>query len=212
MSAQFGNSEQSTDNEPFGNNIAVDANFPAKFDSGDGSVAGFGIGYKINDRIRIEGRLSRRDGSFNDRKIGTGARAGEEYILDGEIESTTLTVEGFYDFPNQSAFTPYVKAGLGVSDNSYAARLGGAGASDFDAFDGTVDGFYDNYADDSSTELSWNVGLGGTYKLTEKASVFGEFQYANFGDVKTGADSFTDGFKIDSASAQELSVGVRINF
>ncbi|GAA0419560.1 porin family protein [Cocleimonas flava] len=212
VTAQLGVSEQASDSEPTGNNIATDSDFPAKFDSGDSSVAGIGIGYKFSEKFRIEGRLTHRDGDFNDKNIGSGARAGEEYVLNGNIESTALTVEGFYDFPNSTLFTPYIKAGLGVSDNSYSARLGGAGVAAFDAFDGAADGYYDAYADGDSTELSWNVGIGGNYKLSKRTSIYGEYQYASFGDVKTGSDSFTDGFKIDDVSAHEFVAGVRIDF
>ncbi|XQF93963.1 hypothetical protein ACOBV9_21315 (plasmid) [Pseudoalteromonas espejiana] len=54
----------------------------------------------------------------------------------GDLKTTTYTIEGFYDFDNNTAFTPYIKAGLGVADNSYySAKLGGQGISAFDAFD-----------------------------------------------------------------------------
>ena len=212
VAGQLGISQQSGDSEPYGNNIAADPDFPATFDSGDGSAGAFGIGYIFNDRFRIEGRIGFRDGSFNSREVGIGARAGEEYILDGDIESTTFTVEGFYDFPNNSSFTPYVKAGLGVSDNSYSARLGGAGVAAFDPFDGVTDGFYDNYADGDSTEFSWNVGVGGNVELSESTSFYGEYQYASFGDVQTGQDSFTDGFEINDIAAHEFVVGIRVKF
>lgn len=211
-SIQLGYSEQASESEPYGNNIAVDADFPAEFDAGDSVVGGVGIGYRFNDNFRLEGRLAYRNSDFNETQFGTGERNGSEYILNGEISSTTLTVEGFYDFSNSSAFTPYIKAGIGVSDNDYSARLGGAGVAAFDPYDGTTDGYYDNYADDSSTEFSWNVGFGGSYDLSDKTALYVEYQYTVFGDVRTGQDSFTDGFKIDDAAANELMVGVRINF
>lgn len=210
--AQVGFSEQLGDSEPYGSNIAVDADFPAEFDAGDGTPGGIGIGYAFSEQFRIEGRISYRDSSFNDRQVGTGARDGEEYVLNGAIESTTFTVEGFYDFPNDSPFTPYVKAGLGVADNSYSARLGGAGVAAFDPFDGVSDGYYDAYADGDSTELSWNVGVGGNFELSERFSLYGEYQYVSFGDVSTGQDSFTDGFRIDDARANEFTLGIRMNF
>lgn len=209
---QLGGSQQASDSEPYGNNVAVDADFPGAFDAGDGTVGGIGIGYKFSEQIRVEGRLAYRDSSFDDRQIGTGARAGEEYVLNGEIKSTALTVEGFYDFPNNTKLTPFVKAGLGVSDNSYDARLGGAGVAAFDAFDGNVDGFYDAYADGDSTELSWNVGLGGTFEISKRTAIYGEYQYASFGDVRTGQDAFTDGFKVDDIASHEVVLGLRVNF
>ncbi|MBU3004655.1 outer membrane protein [Paraglaciecola arctica] len=211
-SAQLGVSQQINDSQAIGNNIAVDADFPAEFDAGDGTVGSIGLGYVINPQFRVEARLGYRESSFDETLLGTGARDGEEYILDGEIQSTTLTLEGFYDFQNSTAFTPYIKAGVGISDNSYSAKLGGTGVAAFDAFDGATDGFYDAYTDDDSTEFSWNVGFGGHYQVNETTSVYAEYQYASFGDVQTGQDSFTDGFTIEDLSTNEVSVGIRVNF
>ena len=210
VSAQLGASQQASDSEPIGNNIAADEDFTGEFDAGDSTVGGIGIGYIFSEQFRIEGRITYRNSDFNDRKFGTGAREGEEYILNGDIESTAFTIEGFYDFPNNSSFTPYIKAGLGVSDNNYSARLGGAGVAAFDPFDGVTDGYYDDYEDGNSTEFSWNVGVGGNFEFSERTSIYGEYQYASFGDVSTGQDSFTDGFKIDDISAHEFMVGIRI--
>ena len=210
--ALIGTSSQATDSEPYGNNIAADSDFPGKFSSGDGNVGTIGVGYSYNNKIRVEGRLAHRNGDFNDQKFGTGSRAGEEYILNGDIKSTTLTVEGFYDFPTSSAFKPYVKAGVGVSRNRYAARLGGAGVAAFDPFDGTTDGFYDAYADQRSTEFTWNAGLGATYDINKKINLVAEYQYVSLGDGSTGQDSFTDGFQVDGATTNEFQIGLQVNF
>lgn len=209
--AQLGYSQQANDVTPYGNNIAADSDFPGEFDASDSAVGGIGFGYAFNEQYRIESRLSYRDASFNDTKLGTGARNGEEYLVDGNIETTTLTLEAFYDFANSTAFTPYIKTGVGVAFNRFSARLGGAGVAAFDPFDGNVDGYYDAYSDEDSTEFSWNVGLGANYAISNTVSVYGEYQYAIFGDVSTGQDSFTDGFNIDNASAHEVMFGLRVS-
>lgn len=211
-SAQIGYSSQAQDSAPYGNNIAADADFPGSFDADNSAVGAIGLGYRFNDNFRLEGRLGYRSSDFNDTHYGTGARNGAEYTLNGDISSTTFTIEGFYDFPNSTAFTPYVKAGIGVSRNKYSAKLGGAGVAAFDPYDGTADGYYDNYADGKSTEFTWNVGFGGSYEVSKSTQIFAEYQYAQFGDVKTGQDSFTDGFKIDDAAAHEVMIGLRVNF
>jgi opacity protein-like surface antigen len=125
-------------------------------------------------------------------------------VVEGVLKTTTYTIEGFYGFDNSTAFTPYIKAGLGLADNSYSAKLGGAGISAFDAFDGNVDGYYDAYADNDSTEFTWNIGAGVNYQITKTMSLYTEYQYIEFGDVQTGQDAFTDGFKIDSAASHEF--------
>lgn len=207
----IGGNFQATDSEPYGNNIAVDPDFPGEFDAGDGFVGGVGVGYDFGNQFRVEGRLAFRNSDFNETQFGTGARDGEEYILDGSFQSTSITLEGFYGIETGSDIKPYVKAGIGVSRNDYDARLGGAGVAAFDAFDGTADGFYDNYADGSSTEFAWNVGFGASYVVDDQITLFGEYQYVSAGAVETGQDSFTDGFGIDSTS-HELLIGIRTSF
>ncbi|MBE1275229.1 outer membrane protein [Enterovibrio baiacu] len=215
-----GKSYQATDSEPYGNNIAQDADFPGKFDAGDGTVSTLGLGYVINEQFRIETRLGYREGKFNSQRIGTGARTGEEYVLNGKLKSTTLTVEGFYDVDTGTAFTPYIKAGVGVARNEYSARLGGAGVQGFfDQLDGAVDGYYDDYADETSTEFTWNLGVGASYAITDQLSLIGEYQYISLGDAGTGVDSLdfgsgetNDGFRIDEATAHEVQLGLRYHF
>lgn len=211
-SVMIGTSSQETDSEAYGNNIAVDPDFPGKFSTGDGTVGTLGLGYSFSGPLRIEGRLGFHEADFNSQKFGTGARAGEEYVLNGDIQSTTLTVEGFYDIPVSSSIKSYVKAGVGVARNRYSARLGGAGVAAFDPFDGTTDGFYDNYADEKSTEFTWNVGVGGIYAINNQISLVGEYQYVSLGDASTGQDSFSDGFRVEDATANEFHLGVQVNF
>ncbi|OEE57712.1 hypothetical protein A1OO_15550 [Enterovibrio norvegicus FF-33] len=209
----LGKSYQATDSEPYGNNIAQDADFPGKFDAGDGTVTTLGLGYIINEQFRVETRLGYREGKFNSQRVGTGSRVGEEYALNGKLKSTTLTLEGFYDVNTGTAFTPYLKAGVGVARNEYSAKLGGAGVQGFfDQLDGTSDGFYDDYADETSTEFTWNVGIGTSYAITEKMSLIGEYQFVSLGDASTGQDDFTDGFRIDNATAHEVQLGLRYLF
>lgn len=208
--ALLGASQQINEPAAYGNNIAVDADFPSMFDADNGTVGGIGIGYKFNNQFRVEGRIGYHDSSYDSQRFGTGARDGEEYILKGKVENTTYTIEGFYDFSNNTSFTPYIKAGIGLSDNSFSAKLGGAGVAAFDAFDGAVDGYYGNYADGDSSEFSWNAGIGVNYQLTEVTSVYAEYQYASFGDVSTGQDAFTDGFMIDDVATNEFAIGIRV--
>ena len=211
FSAMAGGSDQMNESEAYGNNIAVDPDFPREFDSGDGSVGTLGLGYSYNNQLSIELRLGYHDSDFNSKEIGTGARDGEEYILDGDIKSTTLTLEALYDMPVSSTIQPYIKGGVGVSRNKYSARLGGAGVAAFDAFDGTEDGFYDAYDTQSSTEFSWTVGFGASYPLNKSLALVAEYQLISMGDADTKQDGFTDAFQIDSA-AQDILIGIRTIF
>lgn len=224
-SAQIGYSAQASDSAPYGTNIAVDPDFPrSEFDAEGGLTGAIGLGYRFNENFRLEGRLSHRSSDFNNGQPGTGGNEGYEYIVDGDISSTAFTIEGFYDFPNSTAFTPYVKAGIGVSRNKYSARLTGSGITtpraefgsraidSFDNANGNLDGYYTGYDSNHSTDFTWNVGFGGSYEVSKNTTLFAEYQYGQFGDVKTSLDPFGDGFKIDNVSSHEVSVGIRVNF
>lgn len=215
FSALAGYSEQITDSSPYGNNIAKDDTFPSAFDAGDGAVYSIGIGYKFTPAIRFEARLATREGSFTETQDGTGSRAGDNYVLDGEIETTTLTFEAFYDFHNDTIFTPYIKAGVGVADNSYSARLGGPGIdalADLGFINLDSNGYYSEYNEDDSTEFTWNIGAGVAMDINDRVAVYAEYQYADFGDVATTQDAFTDGFRIDGATANEFLLGLTVTF
>ena len=103
--AMLGLGYQDSASAAYGNNIAVDPDFPAEFSINDSKVGALGIGYDMGNNFRVEGRLGFRNAHFDSQEFGTGARAGEEYVLNGAIKSTTLTVEGFYDIPTGTAFT-----------------------------------------------------------------------------------------------------------
>lgn len=210
--AFLGYNNQITDINPYGTNIAVDSDFPFNWDAGEGATAGFGIGYQLNSNVRIEGRLSHRTSKASENLLGTGARVGEDYTMVTELNSTALTVEGFYDFDTQSAFTPYLKAGVGVAKNKFAAKMGGTTGAFFDPFDGTTDGFYDAYPTETETSFTWNIGFGASYALNDTTTLFGEYQYVSLGDAATGQDFATDGFLIDGATAHEVNFGVRVAF
>ena len=199
-----GASSQTEDSQPYGSNLAIDPDFPSAFDSGDGKFGALGLGYRFNSRLSVEARLGVHKSDFNSVRAATGERAGEVFTLDGDIGSRTLTVEGIYSIPTNSAFSPYLKAGIGVSRNKYSLLLG-------QSVDGSATQFYDGYADDTSTEFTWNVGFGASYALNKSTELFGEYQYVSFGDVQTGQDAFTDGFEVDAA-ANEVSIGLRRNF
>lgn len=212
VSGVVGKSWQAEDVSAYGNNIAVDPDFPGGFDGGDGSVYGIGLGYYLQENLRLEGRITVRDMDFDGVEFGTGARDGEEYQAVGSLESTSYMLNLIYDFSISGAVKPYVKAGLGMTSNDFSTKLGGAGVAAFDAFDGVVDGYYDLYADRSDNNFSWSLGVGADYQISEGVSLFAEYQYITQGDVATGQDDFTDGFEIDGAASNEILLGVKASF
>lgn len=95
-----------------------------------------------------------------------------------------------------------MKAGIGLARNSYkvAFAVPAFGSSDF------------LYGEKTSTEFSWNVGVGASYELNSQWDIYTEYQVQNVGEVATEKDSFSDRWVNDSYLIQEVNVGLRYNF
>lgn len=162
-----------------------------------------GLGYRIDENFRVEARVSHRNNDSNNTRMGFSPLAGMDVTgtIDGELSSTSVTVEGFYDFANQTAFTPYLKAGLGFARSSYEASLF---VKEFNAsFD---------YEKETSTEFVWNIGAGVSYQLTLTTDLFAEYQLQSLGEVRTAVDSSGDTIGNDDYLMQEVNIGIRYHF
>ena len=68
----------------------------------------------------------------------------------GTWNNSTLFANLFWDFHNDSAFTPYIGAGLGLAFN-------------YTGYDFTTNSGDKFSADDRFTNFAWNVGVGASY-------------------------------------------------
>ncbi|MGF1757218.1 porin family protein [Photobacterium sagamiensis] len=162
-----------------------------------------GLGFRFDENFRIEGRVSHRNNDSDNTRMGFSPLAGMDVTgtVNGKLSSTSVTVDGFYDFANQTSFTPYLKAGVGVARNSYEATLF---VSEFNA------GF--GYEEETSTEFVWNVGAGVSYELTKTVDLFAEYQLQSLGEVKTATDISGDAIGNDDYLVQEVNIGLRYLF
>ena len=108
-------------------------------------------------------------------------------LVNMEIESQSLMINGYYDIDTGSKLTPYVGAGIGYA--KIKGKLSALGES--------------YSADDNN--FAWQVGAGVGYALNDKVSLDAGYRYVDYGD-------FTEeGLKWES-SAHELYVGARYAF
>ncbi|OSO92215.1 hypothetical protein B7O87_06800 [Cylindrospermopsis raciborskii CENA303] len=97
--------------------------------------------------------------------------------LSGNINASTILLNGYYDIPTGSKFRPYVGGGLGV------ARISGKVTDN--------EGFYDD--DDVSlngTSFAYQLKGGVQYEVTKKGNVFGEVKYSSISSYK--AEDYTN--------------------
>ena len=116
---------------------------------------------------------------------------GGSVTASGDVSSLAFLINGYFDFVNDSAFTPYLSAGIGYAKidlNDFNSA--GSGESD--------------YSDDDSV-FAYQVGLGVGYAVTEKVTIDVKYRYF------ATADPEFDTTEVEVASHNFL-FGVRFNF
>ena len=116
--------------------------------------------------------------------------------VDCTWNSSTLFANLYYDFRNDSAFVPYIGAGIGMSFNYLGFDLHRGGN--------------DVSRSDSTTNFAWNVGAGVGIELDYNLSLDLNYRYAGFGTARTGVSSH--GVADGSLRTHQVLAGVRYTF
>ncbi|MBS3026186.1 MAG: outer membrane beta-barrel protein [Dolichospermum sp. DET50] len=145
------------------------------------SIAG---GYQLkNYRTELELNYS----SFG---INKGTVNTQSFPLDGNVSTTSVLVNGYYDIPTGSKFRPYIGAGIGVGIISGKIKDQGTEA---------------DLGTGSSFAYQGKVGL--QYEIANKGNAFAEFKYLGLSSYKN--DSGND---VSPPNSYGLSVGYRQGF
>lgn len=154
-----------------------------EFDSG--LSFGAALGYDFNN-FRVEGEIS-----YQQNDIDNIGAEGVYFDATGDTTVLSFLINGYYDFINSSAFTPFVSAGLGVAqvefNNFNISRFGFSGSNDED------------------TVFAYQIGMGVGYAVTEKVTI--DIWYRYFGTE----DSEYDTIEAEFAS-HNFIFGIRVNF
>jgi len=154
-----------------------------EFDTG--LAFGAALGYDFN-RFRVEGEIS-----YQKNDIDKISAQGVFFDATGDAVALSFLINGYYDFINSSAFTPYVSAGAGFAQVEFndlnISSLGFSGSKDED------------------TVFAYQIGIGVGYAVTEKVTI--DVKYRYFGTE----DSEYDTTEAEFASNNFL-FGMRINF
>lgn len=145
-------------------------------------------------RLEIELGLrgnSEKSWSDNGRRIDS---------VKGTWNNTTLFANLFWDFHNDSAFTPYVGGGLGMAFN-YTGY-------DFTAKNG------DKFSvDDRETNFAWNVGAGVAYNFNDNFAVDASYRFVGLGYNEISTNYGGEKYEIGNEPYNnEFMVGLRFSF
>lgn len=126
---------------------AVGGSFTTDDPYNDSVVIGGGIGWRFNPYFRTDATFMYRP----------------DYGPDSSpsVSDWTAMVNGYLDFNtvHLGAFVPYVKAGIGMAENTIGS---GGGSSD---------------------HFAWDMGAGVTYALSDHTAIDVDYQYISMGDT-----------------------------
>jgi opacity protein-like surface antigen len=176
------------------------SNFNYKEKSDPGFVAGAAIGYRFTDQFRLEGEAMFQSNDLDQSilTVNTDNFGGftQKDALRGERERTTFLINGYYDFKNATAFTPYVSGGIG----GYHLRI--------NANQGRQSG-------ENDVDFAWQLGAGLNYQLCDRISFDLKYRYLSGteAEVVIPKDFFLrDRKEFHDVGDHQLVVGVRFGF
>ncbi len=112
----------------------------------------------------------------------------------GDLKSTSVFANIYYDFNRDGMIQPYVGAGLGYSDVSVDYSPSGV-----------------DIIDDSEGKLAYQIKGGASWAITDKIDLFGEAVYRATDDVELSNTLFPGTLNIENTQTV-LSIGARYRF
>lgn len=175
----------------------------SKGDSTWGGALAFGYNFHhfYNAPLRLEIEYAMRSRS----DLDWSGRAGATYYRNtGKIDVDTLFLNVYWDIATNSAFTPYIGAGLGFAfvDSTYKFQMPDVNV---------------NVSDDR-TNFAWNVGAGLGYGFDEHWTASLGYRFSSFGEAKAERFSYTPPGVSEHLKGKgdlyghEISLGLRYSF
>lgn len=118
----------------------------------------------------------------------------------GLWNNSTLFANVFWDFRNDSQFTPYIGGGIGLAFN-------------YTGYDVTLHNGETFSADDRFTNFAWNVGAGFSYDLNEMVAFDASYRFVGLGYNEITKTIYGRDIKIaNEPYNNEFMLGLRFNF
>ncbi len=157
---------------------------------------GFGIngavGYRF-DNIRAEFEIG-----YNNNSVDSITVNDVDTSVDGDIDNWKFLLNGYYDFPTNSRFSPYLGGGIGVAILS---------ANDLSA---TIPNFGEVDIDDSGASFIFQFKAGAGYDITETLNAF--LGYRLMGIPGQSFEVLDTDIDADTLFIHSLQLGVRYEF
>jgi opacity protein-like surface antigen len=159
------------------------------FDYDPGFAAGLALGYHLTERFRLEGELMYQSNDFSNLASAVNQGSG---VATGERIRASFLFNGYYDFKNQTRFTPYLTAGVGgyhleFKSSAYA------------------------YSPRNNFDVAYQVGAGVNYKICDRFGL--DLKYRYFSGAEPQMKSLDNQFgKVFDVGDHQLMAGLRFSF
>jgi opacity protein-like surface antigen len=176
------------------------------------------IGYDFNKKFQVPVRteleyatFSEVSGKMRDSDPGSGFLNDDYDIsLKQKLQIQTLFVNAYYDFRNDTPFTPYFGAGMGLAFIKTKASVGAEFGLAFISESGST-------GSSTSTNFAWNIGTGVAYDINEALSLDLGYRFAGLGEAKTKWARDGDGdplarSKTGDVYMHQVMLGLRFTF
>lgn len=201
---------------PAGTPIASGTSVGWKTEFDNGMSYSAALGYQYSPAIRAEVQLTSSKSDVDTHKsvtlgggsidgLDAGALTGSpdtlgvtvaDVVADGrgDIKTTAVFLNGYYDFTNGSPFTPYLGAGIGYAKTDVTFSPSGVGI-----------------INDDDSGFAYQLMAGASYAFDERWAVFGQYTYRSVEDGKYDVDLFPARLEVENRS-NLIEVGVRFTF
>lgn len=170
---------------------------------------GVGIGYRYPNNMVAMIRYEEADIEPNSVAVVTNDPSSPFDVTSGGGDITNVMLEGAYFMPISPKFQLFALAGIGYAD-----------IESNPTYFGFEDGPEQVTCSESKDSVSYRLGLGGAYYLTEKNGFYAGLTHTNYGDMKlkdidedTGLCATTESTAYDKdVQSQDLRLGFFFRF
>lgn len=185
-----------TNDSVFGGNIAVGYDFS--------KTTTLPLRTELEFGMREKASTSHNLNSFNDQK---GFSSSDDVKTD--ITLNTVMINTYYDFKNDTKFTPYVSVGLGMASINHKMRY------DYNEHIVSMNQFtHEKFTKSkTTTNFAWSVGLGSQYRVNNHVSLDMGYRFLDAGKSEASyyADSQENTSKVKVRS-HDIMFGVTYRF
>jgi len=175
---------------------------------------GGGIGYRINNWLRVDTTIDQRTPSrYTAYSSGSGFVTGYN-VEAGQIDILTGLVNVYADLGTWWGLTPYLGGGIGFADKgfgkAYTQTTCIVDSCDGNAGTGVRDAV--RRPSRSVTSLAWALTGGVSYEIGGGLSLDTSYRYVDLGRAKTGLDTFGFDSRLKDLASHEVRIGLRYSF